>query len=285
MQIMQKTNNPNNKILHSFSKDIADTVKTKGGEALKVAREEQGKHETEIRNETQRERINISYIILSVLLIILALIVYIVLSNSNKTPITQTQNTDIILTDSEVNINTTNKSEAVIISEIKKVIDSKNTTAQIIKIKLYKSDTLGNLPLVFTDFLQAVGIKPPQSLTSFLSKNYFFGIFTNKINAPFLIIKNSSYTDTLQGMIKWEDVLLDNLYKIFNIDISGERSEILQARFSDEILNNKNIRVLRDSTGNMILFYVFIDKETIFIGKNTETLDEVGLRFYSPRQK
>jgi hypothetical protein len=55
----------------------------------------------------------------------------------------------------------------------------------------------------------------------------------------------------------------------------GEKSGDWNNLFEDEVVKNKDIRVLKDSTNTTVLLYSFINKETLIITTNEQTFNEV----------
>jgi hypothetical protein len=78
-------------------------------------------------------------------------------------------------------------------------------------------------------------------------------------------------------MLEWEQHMFDELYNVFNIDVSGDGAALFAAQFKDKTIKNQDTRALLDSKGNVVLFYTFIgeDKSTLIITNNADTLEEV----------
>lgn len=53
--------------------------------------------------------------------------------------------------------------------------------------------------------------------------------------------------------------------------------------FSDQVLANSDTRVIKDSSGNVLFFYTFIDEEYLYFGTKAQTLNEVKKRIRSAK--
>jgi hypothetical protein len=56
-------------------------------------------------------------------------------------------------------------------------------------------------------------------------------------------------------------------------------------KFSDEILNNRDLRVLRTPSGKVLLYYTFISDRLLLIARDFKTLDEVVTRLATTQFK
>ena len=81
-------------------------------------------------------------------------------------------------------------------------------------------------------------------------------------------------------MFKWEADLWQDFKELFNLksDITTENRALEVKRFQDATFNNKDSRVVKDSSGNIVFLYSIINGNTIVITTNTNTLNEIVKR-------
>jgi hypothetical protein len=115
-----------------------------------------------------------------------------------------------------------------------------------------------------------------------LDPQFVLGLHVVNGGEPFLILKTSFYDSTFSGMLDWEKSIAPDLLGIFtkakagtSTDILGEKVGDWNDAFEDKVVKNKDTRILRDSHGNTVLLYSFINKETLIITTNEATFNEI----------
>jgi hypothetical protein len=73
-------------------------------------------------------------------------------------------------------------------------------------------------------------------------------------------------------MLKWEENIAKDLDGIFNL---SENGELQTNTFIDETVKNRDMRVLKDKSGNPLVLYSFIDRKTLIIAKNESLLSAI----------
>jgi hypothetical protein len=166
--------------------------------------------------------------------------------------------------------------------------DSKENSVKAIFLK---KDVSGKPELVnVTEFISLIGESAPQALIRNLGEKYLIGTYNTKdgdSSKPhlFLIFSIKDYNQTYASMLSWEKTMLNDMSSIFGIDISGDRSELLEKQWSDIIIDNKDARVLYDNLGKEVLYYIFINKNNFIIADNQDVLKEVVTRIISKETK
>ena len=107
------------------------------------------------------------------------------------------------------------------------------------------------------------------------------GVFRPDPAGLFLIIQVDSYENALSGMLAWERKLLDDFYPTFGIDISGANQALFEKKFEDIVFKNRDGRVLKNSVGETVLMYLFINDKTVIITRSTKVLEEILARLDS----
>ena len=121
-------------------------------------------------------------------------------------------------------------------------------------------------------FLETLNARVPSALLRTLSDDFTLGIYSTIENSPFLIFKVASFPTAVEGMLDWETEMILDLDPVLKI----ENAEDVRKRFFEDIIVfNKDARAILDSEGNIAFAYSFIDRETILIFKDSNTLKEV----------
>lgn len=132
----------------------------------------------------------------------------------------------------------------------------------------------------------------PGALARTLRPEFMIGIHAFDNNQPFLLLTLSSYEQAFAGMLDWEVSLARDLSPLFDrTPRPRARSEatttpvaafFLESSFVDRVLYNRDTRALLNAGGDIVLVYVFLDRETLLITTNEHTLQEVVTRLRTP---
>jgi len=160
--------------------------------------------------------------------------------------------------------------------------DRKNTALSLGKILVFyfteKKD--GVKSLIRSDqFLALIGAKAPASFIRSIGREFLLGLHAFDGNQPFLILKTASFQQAYSGLLAWEKDLAIDLSPLFTEPepaSSAESTETILAAsgFADGVLKNRDVRVLRNNAGKIVLLYSIIDKDTIVITTNEYTFAE-----------
>jgi hypothetical protein len=101
----------------------------------------------------------------------------------------------------------------------------------------------------------------------------------NYLNEPFIFIKISEFDIVFDGMIWWEAKIAEDLSSLTKVSTPNLMAP--NRTFQDVIIRNKDTRVLKDSLGNTVLIYSFLDPQSLLITTNEATFSEVLNRFFS----
>ena len=277
----QKDDDP--KTLRTYQSDLADAIKNQQGSVIKIAMAEQEKKQRDDINKNPTSKKNLTFILTGGALILIAIgvIVYFVATSKPKTvPITQSQTlvSTLVKTDSVkiIKIDGLTKEElgGKIAGEYKSATPALNTIEQI----QFVEENINPSALITTErFWEKLDTHIPSELLRSFNPIFTVGVHAWNKNGLFIMMKTNSYGTAFAGMLKWETTLLDDLYRIFGIDTTGENSVLFSAKWKDVVLKNQDTRVLTDSAGNIILFYTFLgeNKDTLLIADKEQTLVEV----------
>jgi hypothetical protein len=162
----------------------------------------------------------------------------------------------------------------------------------------------GSLP-VYEDaptLLALLAPNIPPTLVRDIEPIYLLGVHSYDTNQPFLILKVDSYEQAYAGMLAWEGSMKTDLAPLFtyvpsptgnpsppvqvqvpvasttNSTSSPQTPQTLpfiQTGFIDQIVDNHDARVLKTADGQIYLLWTFLDRQTIVITTNANTLQEV----------
>ncbi|MDP3726179.1 MAG: hypothetical protein Q8R36_03200 [bacterium] len=127
------------------------------------------------------------------------------------------------------------------------------------------------------EFLSTFPNDIPERLLRTINNEFFFGFHSFKKIAPFLIITNRFYDGAFLGMLEWEKFMLHDIAPLFLISPAD------QGKFFDAVIKNIDVRFLKNTRGEAILMYSFIDRQTIVITTNADTFAEIVTRMQTPR--
>jgi predicted ATP-binding protein involved in virulence len=106
------------------------------------------------------------------------------------------------------------------------------------------------------------------------------GIYSSNPNKIFFILSTDDYGLTYSGMLKWESTMANDLSPFFqNIDIQSTSTPL----FQDDSFNNHDVRVLRNSNGQIVLMYGFIDKNTLVIVPDETIFQSIANKYINSK--
>ncbi len=136
-------------------------------------------------------------------------------------------------------------------------------------------------------FLSLVAPDVPNELLSTLQPQFLLGVHSYNQNQLFLILQVNSYEQAFAGMLAWESTMGQDLSPLFFLpqpvspnpqattSPTTPAPQVLNTPFVDGVIENHDARILEDSSGNIILFWTFLDSSTLVIANNDATLREI----------
>ncbi|PCI89616.1 hypothetical protein COB18_03630 [Candidatus Kaiserbacteria bacterium] len=130
------------------------------------------------------------------------------------------------------------------------------------------------------DFIRSINAAVPDTFVQTLGSEYILGIHVIDENVPFIILSTQSYGYAFAGMLAWEHSLESDLLPFFspNAEFVKPASAEGQNTFIDTVLQNTDVRILKDDTGDIRMLYAFIDRNTVVITTDVRTLNELSNR-------
>lgn len=290
-------NNGSIKNIKTYLSDMAEAVRQNQGSVIKIAMAEKNKREQEVVNQevkvTNRSKVflTVGGIVVIILAIGGAYFLFQKFQNSNVAQQT-TQNVKSIIS-SDTNSfdstqNVTNKIDLINLLDTERGTPGDAGSIKAIFLTKQIDGKPALLPL--KDFVSLLGLTAPESLIRSLSDQYMVGTYTknkevvvdaetgkdttNK-SSLFFIFQTKDYNNAYAGMLGWENTMLDDMFAVFHIDVSGDNSSLFEKPFRDIVINNKDARVLYDKNSKALLYYIFIDKNTFVISDSQDSIKEI----------
>lgn len=109
----------------------------------------------------------------------------------------------------------------------------------------------------------------PTAPGSFLRTITAIGFGTYR-DAPYLVLKVTSFDTALGGMLAWEPTIVADLAPFFGTEPATNE------RFTDIVHANRDVRVLTDASGNDRIAYSFLNRSTILISVDRIAIEDLA---------
>jgi hypothetical protein len=292
------TNGSNPKTLRTYSSDMADVVRENEISVIKIAVAEQKRHEQEdLYRKAQGTNISKFFLLIGAIALIGGGIAgaYFLLKKKDATiaPIEVKKDKVIesfISYEAESYIDTTNATNSLDITNILKGELEKAGSPGSIKALFLTTSVSGSPQLLsIQKLISLLKITAPGSLSRSFQDRYLVGTYTSSTGTGsphlFLMFEANDYNVAYAGMLEWEKTMLDDLFGLFRVDVSGDRSELFERPFKDIIISNRDARILYDTSGTEVLYYIFLDKNKIIITDSQEAIKEIMTRLITKNTK
>jgi hypothetical protein len=117
---------------------------------------------------------------------------------------------------------------------------------------------------------------PAPLIRSLNPSTYMYGVYGLADGSPsqFLLLKTDSFENTFAGMLAWEDTMAADLGDLLQIPL------VENTTASDRLFFNKDARVIETSRGEVVLFYSFVNTNTVIITKDDRVFRDLLTRFH-----
>ncbi len=284
--------------LRTFQSDVQKIVQEGETSLSKIAIAENEKksgdnfYQTENLSDNSKSSKIIIWI--SIILFVLGagiLTYFFISANNKKNEIVPALNANpILIADSEKKFSISGLSK----SQLTQTITTEKNNGRIPlssieRILLTETNGQATSEISISNFLTLLNSKiPPELLRSFDNK-FVLGFHSFKENEPFLVLKINYYQNAFAGMLSWEKDMEEDLGPIFirpELALAASTTaDVLNNKriFHDTVLRNFDTRALKKTDGVIILLYSFINKNTLIITTNPDTLAEVSRRMLAGR--
>ncbi len=304
------------KPIRTFQDDIAQRVQTRDTSIVSVASAEQNRlneEQAQKEREAQKQKrvagggstsastyikIALSGIFIGVSIAGLAFIGYLFLQPSD-TVVVETL-PEYIFSDEQTRVDVTGQSRREFMNTL--LAEKEKVSLRLGAISYLYLTLTARLPeggerinlLSSTEFFERIEAEVPGSLTRSLEPMMMLGVHVFDGNPPFLIFKVNFYENAFAGMLQWEEDMQVDLAPLFGPAIlipqrpvedesGGLGTQATLGQFTDEIVRNMEVRVLRNANDRIVLLYGFVDRNTLVITTNEFTFAEIVTRLSSRR--
>lgn len=270
--------------MRTFSSDLVEQIRKHQGSVMKIAIMEQEKKRIEDEAKNNNPRKNSIFFVSGVVVIITALAigigVYIHIKNSQIVPVQSNQvPVSIIKSESFVVVNVSAESAGDTLKSISNEIKNSNVPIGMIEnIYAVSGKTGSEIRLSATDFLKQINVNAPDNFLRNLSPDYMLGVYSYNQSNFFMVLRGTQHDQMLSGMLEWEPFMLSDLAPLFDIDISGANSYLTNTSMSEMLIQNHDVRAVLDRNQQPVLFYSFLDPNTVVITSDADTLNEAVTR-------
>ena len=279
------------KIAQTYAEDIAKVIENDKGGLVKTIIHEKEEREIKKRNMSPESKKNKLFMLLSLFFILLALaILFFFFFNENISTIqTETRFVPIIFNDKSTFIEV----EGFNKDEITQTILNKIKT-----IEIKPGEVEG---IYLTENKQIIGLRRfisifksnfvPGDNPLFVNDNFLLGVVNSGTDPLlssgqfFMLIKARSTADIFESLRVWESKMFLDLHKFFGLTISSETKYLLTKEFEDSMVENKNARILYDTSNKIVLMYIFADDPSVIITNTENAAHEIMLRLASSQIK
>lgn len=287
------------KIVQTYAEDMAKVIEDdKGGLIKKIIHGEE-EHEIEKRNLSPESKKNKLFMLISLTLTLVAFVtlLFFFFRNEIYTVEPEKQFVPLIFNDRSAffEVKDFNKDEITqtILNEVN-ITQVKNGGVE--GIYLTKDKKIIGLRQ-FLAFIK-VNFAPD----NFVNDNFLLGVVNNadkpasaQARLPdgqasagkdfFMLIKVRSLADVFDSLRIWENKMFLDLHNFFGFSISPGTKYLLTKSFEDNIVENKNARILYDKDGEIIMMYIFADDTSVIITQTENAAHEIMLRLASSQIK
>lgn len=293
------------KAVRTYEDDVAQALRQKGASLGSVFMAESKKRESlgaQVMSDDGRinkKRILTILLIIFLSLLSIGLLGFLVWKIFLTPAITPPFSLETLIpSDSEKYLNIKGLSPEEVLSLLRKERDeAAGSLGAVVALNLYiKNDlddgTPNNTPVYADDFFKAIASKAPGKLYRSLLPEFLLGGHIFDGNQPFIVFQVDSYQNAFAGMIEWEKYIKSDLSVFFEtkekITINSDEVPpiasttpdspdipLVPESFEDAVLRNKDVRILRNANGEILLLYSFPDRQTLVITTNENTFREL----------
>ncbi len=139
---------------------------------------------------------------------------------------------------------------------------------------LTKSTSGDSVPATLQQFLKATNATQASlPLPTFVEPELTYRIRSGVALTGVITLKTRSFPDAFATLLEWEPDMAHDLVPVLNPWYGRKDLKGLDSRmFHDEQIGTVNARILSDVLGNSVIAYAFIDKKTLYIAGNRDSL-------------
>ncbi len=277
--------------IRTFKTDVAHEIEGKNTSTVQIVLAEAKRREKEKEGQEQNSvssKRNIALFAGAIALVFLGIAVlgFVFWPSQKAAQTVDLPTKPIALVDKEIQIATDNLNQGALLQILGNAIHGNaDPLGTFEKITPAHVTAAGTESVTAGDLMTELTANIPDVLVRALEPQFLFGLHVYKQNEPFLVFKTNDYQSAFAGMLQWEKSMPYDLADIFLT--AANRTSVLSGivLFKDDIIANKDARVLSDSSsGQPAILYSFVDKNTLVITTNSQTLLEIVGRIQKAAQ-
>jgi len=272
--------------LRTFSSDLAQAVRDRGGSVVRIAIAEEEKHRREYEDSSIHSKKNIAFVVGGIILVLGAIGVVIFEYQYKKNasvvaPVTEQQPSSLIHAEFSQTIDVSGKQVADIYGQVASVAAAPGIQPGMMKNIIISQTTAGATTRIpASQFLTTLATHAPADFLRALSPEYMLGVYQYDKGNLFLILRGTAHDFLLAGMLAWEPNLFNDMVPLFGIDTSSmSADDLAHIKFTNMVIGNRETRTVLDANKQPMLFYYFLDQDTLVIATDAKTFSEVVRRF------
>ena len=280
----------NDAVVHTFKDDVQNLVRNEQVSLARIAARESDTQNRPQNTATQSGPWKTAVVImLSVLFLViggvLAFGAYYAYTLNTQPNLTPQFAPSIIFTEARESIDVTDENARGVMELLgvarRNIFFSLGSVVELHLVEFVETPD-GDVPvhLDAIDFLEAIEADVPQTFLQTLGTEYVLGIHAIDENVPFMILTSRSYGHTFAGMLAWEQYLEENFIPFMSPGADYVKPAIAEDdnAFTDSVIENLDVRLIRDESGDIRLLYAFVDRSTVVVTTNIRTLLELASR-------
>ncbi|MCE9629027.1 MAG: hypothetical protein K8Q91_03480 [Candidatus Vogelbacteria bacterium] len=275
---------------HTLQTDINDQVTSGGLTLTKIALEDEARHRLET---LPREPVGVSrgklILIGSLGFIILGigfLTISFVITRPGVSQVQPVVINSIVFAEEHQEVVTDNQTPNQIQDLIKTNLKKSYSASKVIDLYPTKTITTDKTiikkilsgPEILTFFQIAI----PINFTHFLLDPFMMGVVSDPTatsSAPFFIFKTRSFENTLDSMLREENIIVANIFG----PLTENKNSIQIGNFTDKIINNIDTRILSDTDNNSLAIYGFVDRSTLIMTTTEAAFTKLLTAYQTPK--
>lgn len=271
--------------MRTFSTDLAEELRKHQGSAMKIAvmeNEKRFKKQQALSDEPKKNRMLVlSGIIIVVVAIAIATGVYFYQKKINTPPVIEINQIPASIVHSEnlKTLNVTKMSASDIATTLTDFVKKSDTqTGMIDNVYITQGPKGSETRLTSSMFLSVIGAHITPEFANTLTQEYMVGVYAYTKPNLFVVLRGTQHDYMLGGMLSWESYFLYDMAPLFGIDTTGDNSYLLNTSMTETLIENHDTRAVLDKNNIPILFYSFLDANTVIITNDSKTLSEAVRR-------
>ena len=273
--------------LRTLSSDLAEAVRRQQGSAIKIAIAEDERRAKDREAISPTSKKNLTFIVAGVSLLLLAgagtgFALWYKQHQAAAVPVaTAPIAASVLRSDATDTIDTTGKTSTEIANAFRSIVANPGLRLGTVKNVLVTQTVGATATRVPANlFLASLGAHISPEFSRALGQDYMLGMYYYDRTNGVIVLTGTAHDYLLSGMLAWEPYMVQDLAPLLGVDTSGTNATILNAKFADTLVENHTTRAVVDANNKPVLFYSFLDEDTLFISTDGKTLTEAVRRLH-----